>query len=69
MQRMEQVSEFKEKLVAVNRVTKAVKGGRISASPRWSWSATKKAALAPAWARLLKFPKRSARALRMRRST
>ena len=29
MQRMEQVSEFKEKLVAVNRVTKVVKGGRI----------------------------------------
>ena len=28
MQRMEQVSEFKEKLVAVNRVTKVVKGGR-----------------------------------------
>ena len=27
MQRMEQVSEFKEKLVAVNRVTKVVKGG------------------------------------------
>ena len=27
-QRMEQVSEFKEKLVAVNRVTKVVKGGR-----------------------------------------
>ena len=26
--RMEQVSEFKEKLVAVNRVTKVVKGGR-----------------------------------------
>ena len=29
MQRNEQVSEFKEKLVAVNRVTKTVKGGRI----------------------------------------
>ncbi len=28
MQRMEQVSEFKEKLVAINRVTKVVKGGR-----------------------------------------
>ena len=28
MQRNEQVSEFKEKLVAVNRVTKVVKGGR-----------------------------------------
>ena len=28
MQRMEQVSKFKEKLVAVNRVTKVVKGGR-----------------------------------------
>ncbi len=28
MQRFEQVSEFKEKLVAVNRVTKVVKGGR-----------------------------------------
>ena len=28
MQRMEQASEFKEKLVAVNRVTKVVKGGR-----------------------------------------
>ena len=28
MQRYEQVSEFKEKLVAVNRVTKVVKGGR-----------------------------------------
>ena len=28
MQRMEQVSEVKEKLVAVNRVTKVVKGGR-----------------------------------------
>ena len=28
MQRMEQVSEFKEKLVAVNRVTKVGKGGR-----------------------------------------
>ena len=28
MQRMEQVSEFKEKLVAVNRVPKVVKGGR-----------------------------------------
>ena len=28
MQRMDQVSEFKEKLVAVNRVTKVVKGGR-----------------------------------------
>ena len=28
MQRMEQVSEFKEKLVAVNRVNKVVKGGR-----------------------------------------
>ena len=28
MQRNEQVSEFKEKLVAVNRVTKTVKGGR-----------------------------------------
>ena len=28
MQRMEPVSEFKEKLVAVNRVTKVVKGGR-----------------------------------------
>ena len=28
MQRNEQVSEFKEKLVSVNRVTKVVKGGR-----------------------------------------
>ena len=28
MQRFEQVSEFKEKLVAVNRVVKVVKGGR-----------------------------------------
>lgn len=28
MQRYEQVSEFKEKLVAVNRVSKTVKGGR-----------------------------------------
>ena len=28
MQRFEQVSEFKEKLVAVNRVSKTVKGGR-----------------------------------------
>ena len=28
MQRNEQVSEFKEKLVAVNRVSKTVKGGR-----------------------------------------
>ena len=28
MQRMEQVSEFKDRLVAVNRVTKVVKGGR-----------------------------------------
>ncbi len=28
MQRMEQASEFKERLVAVNRVTKVVKGGR-----------------------------------------
>jgi small subunit ribosomal protein S5 len=28
MQRMEQASEFKEKLVAINRVTKVVKGGR-----------------------------------------
>ncbi|MDR3051320.1 MAG: 30S ribosomal protein S5 [Oscillospiraceae bacterium] len=28
MQRYEQVSEFKEKLVSVNRVTKVVKGGR-----------------------------------------
>ena len=28
MQRTEQVSEFKEKLVAVNRVSKTVKGGR-----------------------------------------
>ncbi len=28
MQRFEQVSEFKEKMVAVNRVTKVVKGGR-----------------------------------------
>ena len=28
MQRYEQVSEFKEKLVAINRVTKVVKGGR-----------------------------------------
>ena len=31
MQRNEQVSEFKEKMVAVNRVTKVVKGGRIMA--------------------------------------
>ena len=30
MQRNEQVSEFKEKLVAVNRVSKTVKGGRIA---------------------------------------
>lgn len=29
MQRTEQVSEFKERLVAVNRVSKTVKGGRI----------------------------------------
>ena len=29
MQRYEQVSEFKERLVAVNRVSKTVKGGRI----------------------------------------
>ena len=28
MQRNEQVSEFKEKLVAINRVSKTVKGGR-----------------------------------------
>ena len=28
MQRFEQVSEFKERLVAVNRVSKTVKGGR-----------------------------------------
>jgi small subunit ribosomal protein S5 len=28
MQRFEQVSEFKEKMVSVNRVTKVVKGGR-----------------------------------------
>ena len=28
MQRYEQVSEFKERLVAVNRVSKTVKGGR-----------------------------------------
>ena len=28
MQRTEQVSEFKERLVAVNRVSKTVKGGR-----------------------------------------
>ncbi len=28
MQRFEQVSEFKEKLVAINRVSKTVKGGR-----------------------------------------
>ena len=30
MQRNEQVSEFKEKLVAVNRVSKTVKGGRVA---------------------------------------
>ena len=34
MQRNEQVSEFKEKLVAVNRVSKTVKGGR-----NWRFSA------------------------------
>ena len=28
MQRYEQASEFQEKMVAVNRVTKVVKGGR-----------------------------------------
>ena len=28
MQRFEQVSEFKERLVSVNRVSKTVKGGR-----------------------------------------
>ena len=30
MQRFEQVSEFKERLVAVNRVSKTVKGGRVA---------------------------------------
>ena len=29
MQRTEQVSEFKERLVVVNRVSKTVKGGRM----------------------------------------
>ena len=47
MQRMEQVSEFKEKLVAVNRVTRSSRAAATSASLRWLWSAMKKAV----WAR------------------
>ena len=50
-------SEYMEKLVALNRVSKTVKGGRV------------KARSVTALAKLLKFPKRSARVWRLPRRT
>ena len=55
-------SEFVEKLVYLNRVSKTVKGGRVA-----KFSALM--VVASAWARPLRSPRRSARASRMPRRT
>ena len=69
MQRMEQVSEFKEKLVAVNRVTKVVKGGRNFRFSALVVVGDEKGRVGAGMGKAAENSEAIRRALRMRRST
>ena len=62
-------SEYMEKLVALNRVSKTVKGGRVMKFSALMVVGDGKARAVTALAKLLKFPKRSARVWRLPRRT
>lgn len=62
-------SEYIEKLVYLNRVSKTVKGGRVMKFSALMVVGDGKARSVTALAKLLKFPKRSARVWRLPRRT
>ena len=68
MPRFEQESEFKERLVSVNRVSKTVKGGRNMRFSALVVVGDENGRVGAGMGRLRKFPKPSARRMRMRRS-
>ncbi len=62
-------SEFTEKLVSLNRVSKTVKGGRIFKFAALMVVGDEKGRVASAWVRPPRCPRRSARALKTPRKT
>ena len=69
MQRYEQVSEFKERLVAVNRVSKTVKGGRNMRFSALVVVGDENGRVGAGMGKARKFPRPSARPTKMPRST